>query len=140
MQLRASLKTTIFLVSCNLFAGTLAATPLNAQTQTSDGAVQDSAVVKKVLRAVRAHVLTVTKDRRRPLVVKEGKKSRRFIVVDFLAPVSKAKSVSTAQVDADEYDHKIPRILYVDVKATKGAYKVSRIRIGPNHFRENMVH
>jgi hypothetical protein len=110
--------------------------PQQTPEKTSGSIIQDSVVVKKVLKAVRTHVLSVTKDRRRPLVVKEGKKSRRFIVVEFLTPVSRENNVYTAQVDADEFDHKIARILYVDVRASKGSYKVSRIRVGPNHFRK----
>ena len=118
-----------------IFAAVIPETQRQPQSTVSDGIAQDSVVVKKVLKAVRVHVLSLTKDRRRPLVVREGKKSRRFMVVDFLTPVSKTKSVYTAQVDADEYDHKIPRILYVDVKLFKGTYRVTRIRIGPNRFR-----
>ena len=98
--------------------------------------VSDSVVIKNVLKAVTAHVQSVTKDRRRPLVVKDGKKSRRFIVMDILGSVTRNKSNYTAQLDTDEFDHKIPRILYVDVKSTKGGYKVTKIRIGPNRFRD----
>jgi hypothetical protein len=113
------------------------APPLQQVASKESGNVaQDSVIIKKVLKAVRTHVLTVTQDRRRPLVIKDGKKSRRFIVMNFLDSVSQNKGVYTAQVDADEFDHKIPRILYVDVKVSKGNYKVSRIRIGPNRFRD----
>lgn len=98
--------------------------------------VSDSVVIKNVLKAVTAHVQSVTKDRRRPLVVKDGKKSRRFIVMDILGSVTRNKSNYTAQLDTDEFDHKIPRILYIDVKSTKGVYKVTKIRIGPNRFRD----
>ena len=115
--------------------------PARAQDQTqaskNTDIVQDSVVIKKVLRAVRSHVLSVTKDRRKPLIVREGKKSRRFIVINFLGSVTRNKNIYTAQVDVDEYDHKIPRILYVDVKGVKGTYKVTKIRIGPNHFRDD---
>ncbi len=115
------------------------ADPQQSQIQTGGLAVRDSVVIRKVLKAVKTHILSVTKERRRPLVIKEGRKSRRFIVVDFLTPVFKDKGIYTAQVDADEYDHKIPRILYVDVRVAKGIYKVSRVRIGPNHFRDNVA-
>ncbi len=101
----------------------------------SGEAVKDTIVVKEVLNTVRTHVLSLTKDRRKPLVVKEGKKSRRFIVVEFLSPVSLNKGLYTARIDVDEFDHKIPRILYVDVKPLKKSFRVIRIRIGPNHFR-----
>lgn len=115
--------------------------PTRAQDQTQpsriSNVVQDSVVIKKVLKVVRSHILSATKDRRKPLVIREKRKSRRFIVINFFGSVSKNKNVYTALVDVDEYDHKIPRILYVDVRVTKGVYKVSKIRIGPNHFREN---
>ena len=101
-----------------------------------DGAVQDTTVKKKVLKAVSTHILKLSKDRSKPLVVKDGNKKRRFIVREFLDTVSLKKNVYTAQVDVDEYDTKIPRILFVDVKLTKGTYKVSAIRIGPNRFRK----
>ena len=110
------------------------------QIQAEENVVQDSIVIKKVLKAVRIHVLSVTKDRRRPLVVKDGKKSRRFIVVEFIGTVTRNKSLYTAQLDTDEFDRKIPRILFVDVKVTKGIYKVVRTRIGPNHFRNKDAH
>ncbi len=128
------MKTFVFLIAIAFFlpAGVDAA----AYQQDHGSPVGDSLVVKKVLKAVRTHVLSATKSRKRPLVVKEGKKSRRFIVVNFLETVTHNKGVYTAEVDADEFDHKIPRILYVDVKASKGNYRVSRIRVGPNHFRE----
>ncbi len=105
--------------------------------ESSGTVVQDSVIVKKVLQTVRAHVLSITKDRKKPLVIREKKKSRRFIVMGFLQTVTKNKYTYTAQIDADEYDHKIPRILYADVKVSKGKYRVTKIRIGPNHFREN---
>jgi hypothetical protein len=98
--------------------------------------VSDSIVIKNVLKAVTAHVQSATKKMRRPLVVKDGKKSRRFIVREILGSVTQSKSAYTAQLDTDEFDHKIPRILYVDVKLTKGAFRVTRIRIGPNRFRD----
>ena len=98
--------------------------------------VQDSIVIKKVLKAVKSHVLAITRDRKRPLVVKDGKKRRRFIVMGFPDKIFRNKNGFTAEVDTDEFDHKIPRILYVDVKASKGTYKVTRIRIGPNRFRD----
>ena len=98
--------------------------------------VNDSVIIKSVLKAVTAHVQSVTKKMRRPLVVKDGKKSRRFIVKEILGSVTQSKSTYTAQLDTDEFDHKIPRILYVDVKSTKGTYRVIRIRIGPNRFRD----
>ena len=101
-----------------------------------DGVVQDTTVKKKVLKAVSTHVLKLTKNRSKPLVVKDGPKRRRFIVREFLDSVSVTKNVYTAQVDVDEYDHKIPRILFVDVKLTKGDYRVGTIRIGPNHWRK----
>jgi hypothetical protein len=106
------------------------------QTQSGEGAVQDSIVIKKVLKAVKSHILSITKDRRRPLVVKDGKNRRRFIVMGFPDKISRNENGYTAEVDTDEFDHKIPRILYVDVKASKGKYKVTRIRIGPNRFRD----
>ncbi len=112
-----------------------AADPAWAQERGS--VVQDSVVSRKVLSAVRAHIRSITKDRRRPLTVKDGKKTHKFIVVGFLDAVSLSKGTYTAQIDADEFDHKIPRILYVDVKFSKTSFKVTRIRIGPNHFREN---
>jgi hypothetical protein len=105
-------------------------------TRAEDGAVQDSTIKKKVLKAVSTHFLKMTKNRSNPLVVKDGKQKRRFIVREFLDPVSVKKNVYTAQVDVDEYDKKIPRILFVDVKVSKGIYKVSTIRIGPNQFRK----
>jgi hypothetical protein len=101
-----------------------------------DSAVQDTTVNNKVLTAVSTHILKLTKNRTMPLVVKDGTKKRRFIVRDFLDSVSVKKNVYTAQVDVDEYDHKIPRILFVDVRLSKGAYKVGTIRIGPNHWRK----
>ena len=110
------------------------------QVPSEGKAVQDTIVIKNVLKAVRSHVLSVTKDRRKPLVIREGKKSRKFIVMDFPGSVWKGKSVYTAQIDVDEYDHKIPRFLYIDVRVTKGKYKVTKIRIGPNHFREDTKH
>ncbi len=110
-----------------------------AKMQADENVVRDSVVIKKVLKSVRMHVLSITKDRRRPLVVREGKKSRRFIVLEFLRTVSRNKNVYTAQLDTDEFDHKIPRILFVDVRASKGIYRVTRIRIGPNHFRNEEV-
>jgi hypothetical protein len=109
---------------------------VNAQTK--DEVVRDSVLVKKVLKAVRSHVLSVTKDRRKPLVVREKRKSRRFIVMGFPETVTRNKNRYTAQIDVDEYDHKIPRLLYIDVKASKGKYRVAKIRIGPNHFREDV--
>jgi hypothetical protein len=114
--------------------------PVTAQIkEESQGTlVRDSVIVRRVLKTVRSHVLSITKDRRKPLVIKQNKKSRRFIVVEFPREVSKSKSGYTAQIDVDEYDHKIPRILYVDVKVSKGKYKVTRIRIGPNHFRDSV--
>lgn len=105
-------------------------------TLSDKNVVQDTVVITKVLKTVKTHILSVTKDRKRPLVVKEGKKSRRFIVREFLGKVSWNKNVYTAELDTDEYDHLIPRILYVDVKRIKGAYRVTRIRIGPNRFRD----
>jgi hypothetical protein len=98
--------------------------------------VRDSVVMKKVLKAVAAHVRSVTRNRRRPLVVKDGMKSRRFIVREILGSVTRSKNIWTAQLDTDEFDHMIPRILYVDVKKTKGVYRVTKIRIGPNRFRD----
>lgn len=98
--------------------------------------VSDSIIIKSVLKAVTAHVQSVTMKMRRPLVVKDGKNSRRFIVKEILGSVTQSKSSYTVQLDTDEFDHKIPRILYVDVKSTKGAYRVTRIRIGPNRFRD----
>ncbi len=109
--------------------------PQQVDTLSHENVVQDTVIVAKVLKTVKTHILSITKDRRRPLVVKDGKKSRRFIIREFLDKVSRNKNVYTAQLDTDEFDHLIPRILYVDVKRIKGAYKVTRIRIGPNHFR-----
>ena len=127
----------VFLLAISLSVSQPTAQPLRQVTLKESGnIVQDSVVIKRVLKTVRTHVLSVTKDRRRPLVVKDGKKSRRFIVMNFLDGVSYKKGVYTAQVDTDEFDHKIPRILYVDVRVSKGIYKVSRIRIGPNRFRD----
>ncbi len=121
-----------------MFAGlSLGLAGVQVAENTTEKTVQDSVVVKKVLKIVRSHVLSVTKDRRKPLVIREKKKSRRFIVREFLGTVTKSKGGYTAQIDADEYDHKIPRILYVDVKASKGKYSITRIRIGPNHFRND---
>lgn len=121
-----------FLATCHTPA--LAVESLRAPYE--DGVVQDTTVKKKVLKAVSTHVLKLTKNRSKPLVVKDGTKRRRFIVREFLDSVSLTKSVYTAQVDVDEYDTKIPRILFVDVKLTKGVYKVGTIRIGPNHWRK----
>jgi hypothetical protein len=98
--------------------------------------VRDSVVMKKVLKAVAAHVRSVTRKRSIPLVVKDGKKSRRFIVREILGSVTRSRNIWTAQLDTDEFDHMIPRILYVDVKKTKGVYRVTTIRIGPNRFRD----
>lgn len=100
-----------------------------------DTKIQDSVVITKVLNVVKMHVLRVTRNRRRPLVVREGKKSHRFVIIEFLGTVTRNKNVYTAQIDADEYDHKIPRILYVDVRSYKKSFRVLRVRIGPNHFR-----
>ncbi len=99
--------------------------------------VNDTVLTGKVLKAVRSHVLSVTKDRRKPIVIREKKKTRRFIVMGFMETVTRNKSGYTAQIDVDEYDHKIPRILYVDLKSIKGKFKVTKIRIGPNHFRDD---
>lgn len=121
-----------FLFACH--APALAVESLRAPFD--DGVVQDTTVKKKVLKAVSTHVLKLTKNRSKPLLIKDGKKRRRFIVREFLDSVSLNKNVYTAQVDVDEYDHKIPRILFVDVKFSKGAYKVGSIRIGPNHWRK----
>lgn len=107
------------------------------QAQTKDEIVRDSVLVRNVLRTVRSHVLSVTKNRRKPLAIREKKKLRRFIVIDFPGHVTRSKNIYTAQLDVDEYDHKIPRFLYVDVRAIKGKYRVTKIRVGPNHFREN---
>jgi hypothetical protein len=98
--------------------------------------VNDSAVIKKVLKAVTSHVRSVTRNRKRVLVVRNGKESRRFIVREILGAVYRKKNIYTAQLDTDEFDHKIPRILYVDVRRTKGVYRVMRVRIGPNRFRD----
>jgi hypothetical protein len=98
--------------------------------------VTDSSVIKSVLKTVKAHVQSVTKNGRRPLVVREGKKSRRFIVREFPGEVTRNKKTYTAQLDTDEFDHKIPRILYVDVQRVKNIYTVTRLRIGPNRFRD----
>ncbi|HEY6952436.1 MAG TPA: hypothetical protein VI758_08510 [Bacteroidota bacterium] len=104
-------------------------------SQSGSTVVNDSVVIANVLKTVSSHVLSVTKNRRRPLVVKDGKKSRRFIVIKFPGEVTKNRNIYTAQVDCDEFDHKIPRILFADVKISKGVYRVVRIRMGPNHFR-----
>jgi hypothetical protein len=98
--------------------------------------VSDSAVLKKVLKAVTSHVRSATRNSKRALVVKDGKKSRRFIVREILGAVYRNRNIYTAQLDTDEFDHKIPRILYVDVRKTKEVYRVIRIRIGPNRFRD----
>lgn len=98
--------------------------------------VSDSAVVKKVLKAVTSHVRSATRNSKKALVVRDGKKSRRFIVREILGNVYRNRTIYTAQLDTDEFDHKIPRILYVDVRQTKGVYRVIRIRIGPNRFRD----
>ena len=130
--------TTLTLVA--LWVAGFSLEPADAQEKSKpDGSVvRDSIIIEKVLKAVRSHVLSVTKHRRKPLVVREKRKSRRFIVMNFLGPVTKDKGVYTAQIDVDEYDHKIPRILYADVKATRGRYRVTKIRIGPNHFRDEV--
>lgn len=101
-----------------------------------DGVVQDTTLKKNILKAVSTHIQKLTKNRSKPLAVKDGAKKRRFIVHEILDSVSMKKNVYTAQVDVDEFDTKIPRILFVDVKLSKGVYKVGTIRIGPNHFRK----
>jgi hypothetical protein len=127
----------IFILAAFLMTGQLPAqTREEIRREPGAEVVSDSVVIKNVLKAVTVHVQSVTKNRRRALVVKEGKKSRRFIVMDILGSVYLNKNIYTAQLDTDEFDHKIPRILYVDVKSTKGIFKVTKIRIGPNRFRD----
>jgi len=109
--------------------------PQRHRTSSEKGIVNDKVVVDKVLKEVKTYVLRITRDRRRPLVVKEGKKSRRFIVVEFLGAVTRNENVYTAEIDADEFDHKIRRILYVDLQPYRKTFRIKRIRIGPNHFR-----
>lgn len=104
--------------------------------RSNENVIQDTVIVNRVLKAVSTYIQSTTKNGKRPLAVKDGKKSRRFIIVEILSAVSRNKNVYTVQLDTDEFDHKIPRILYVDVKASQGVYKVTRIRIGPNHFRK----
>jgi len=98
--------------------------------------VSDSVVIKNVLKVVTDHVRIATRNGKRPLVVKVGKKSRRFVVREILGAVYRNRTIYTAQLDADEFDHKIPRILYVDVRKSKGNYRVVKVRIGPNRFRD----
>lgn len=98
--------------------------------------VSDSVVIKNVLKVVTDHVRIATRNGKRPLVVKVGKKSRRFVIREILGAVYRNRTIYTAQLDADEFDHKIPRILYVDVRKSKGNYRVVKVRIGPNRFRD----
>ncbi len=129
------MKTVLIALSAFLFFHQQSFCSQDVPKTESWAAVKDSIIVRKVLNTVRSHVLSLTKDRRKPLLVKEGKKSRRFIVVEFLNSVTLSKGLYTAKLDVDEFDHKIPRILYVDVKPLKKSFRVIRIRIGPNHFR-----
>ena len=99
-----------------------------SRTLSDENLVRDTVVIRQVLKSVKTHVLTVTKDRKHPLVVKDGRKSRRFLVREFLDKITRDKNIYTAQLDTDEFDHLIPRILYVDVRASRGTYKVIRIR------------